>query len=333
MHVAADSLSVSEWLSDSSITEATRDNRKRMVQKLERTNHAKIEQILDDIQADKLTVYSVCKRFIDSIRPNLATTTVYGQRSMLPDLWESVLGESNFSRRIFDRLVPIGNVYNSRIKLIPNREQIVTVLKITSPLYRALVCMLAVSGMRIGEALSRKWSDLEIRPEEHAKITLRASETKARYLRYTFLTHECLEWLQAIRTGSDYIFPGANNGHLWYASAQFAIKEAFKKVGLFDTGDSAYTIHSLRTFADAQLRECGLDSKYCSLIVGHRNRLQSEVAYVSWESVEKGWIEKCADKMCFLDTGAVAQKRVVELTRQNGRLELLLEKLLERLDS
>ena len=31
------------------------------------------------------------------------------------------------------------------------------------------------------------------------------------------------------------------------------------------------------------------------------------------------------------DTGAVAQKQVVELTRQNGRLEALLEKLLERL--
>lgn len=87
MHVAADTVGVSEWLADSSITQAARVNRKRMVQRLERANHAEIDQILADIQADKLSVYSVCKRFIDSIRPNLATMTVYGQRSMLPSLW------------------------------------------------------------------------------------------------------------------------------------------------------------------------------------------------------------------------------------------------------
>jgi len=107
MHVSPDTVGVSEWLSDGSITEGSRINRKRMVERLEQVNHAKIDQLLDDIVSDKLSVYSVSKRFVDSIRPNLATTTVYGQRSMLPGLWESVLGESNFSRRTFDRLVPI----------------------------------------------------------------------------------------------------------------------------------------------------------------------------------------------------------------------------------
>src|SRR2546425_119004 len=59
--------------------------------------------------------------------------------------------------------------------------------------------------------------------------------------------------------------------------------------------------------------------------------LVSEGPYMSLLIVENAWEEKCRDKMCFLDNGAVAQKQVVELTRQNGKLEALIERLLERL--
>src|SRR5205807_1525270 len=162
-----------------------------------------------------LSVYLAGKKTIDYLAKTCSPYTVYIYRSQLAGMLLSALGEQRFSRTAFNRIVTCASPYLVHSKKIPTREQVADMLKTAQPLHRALVAVLAVSGMRIGEALSRKWSDLEIRPEEHAKITLRASETKARYLRYTFLTHECLEWLQAIRTGSDYIFPGANNGHLW----------------------------------------------------------------------------------------------------------------------
>jgi len=77
---------------------------------------------------------------------------------------------------------------------------------------------------------------------------------------------------------------------LCYAAVQYGIKEAFHKSGLVETPDSAYTIHSLRTFADAQLRECGLDSKYVSAIIGHKNKLQSESSYLDFSAIERAWL-------------------------------------------
>ena len=104
----------------------------------------------------------------------------------------------------------------------------------------------------------------------------------------------------------------------------------YRQVGLHDTQDEIYLLHSLRTFASDALPDCGLAEKYCMAIVGHKG-LGSEGSYISWQNVENAWAEKCRDKMCFLDNGAVAQKQVVELTRQNGKLEALIERLLERL--
>jgi len=66
-------------------------------------------------------------------------------------------------------------------------------------------------------------------------------------------------------------------------------------------------------------------------IIVHKNKLAAESSYIDWNRVESEWVENCAAKMCFLDNGAVAQKHVVELTRQNGKLEALLEKLLEKI--
>ena len=99
---------------------------------------------------------------------------------------------------------------------------------------------------------------------------------------------------------------------------------------MIDDSDAIYCAHSFRTFAGDEMRACGLREKNVLAIIGHKNKLAAEGSYIDWNRVESEWVENCADKMCFLDNGAVAQKRVVELSRQNGKLELLLEKLLER---
>jgi len=287
--------------------------------------------MLADIQADKVSVYSACKTFMDYLRKDYASYTCYTYRSVLPGLFESVLGESRFSKRTFDRIVPSGSFYISHVKKAPERQQVVQMLKIASPLYRAVIAMLACTGMRIGEALTRKWSDLEIRTDGHARVTLRASETKAKYSRYTFLTRESLEWLQLLRTENDYIFPSDKAEHLSYNGARRMIKPLFRKAGLNDASDKSevYTIHSFRTFASDEMRACGLREKDTLAIIGHK--YGSESSYIDWKRVESNWVEACANKLCFLDNGAVAQKQVTELTRTNGKLEALLERLLERM--
>lgn len=89
--------------------------------------------------------------------------------------------------------------------------------------------------------------------------------------------------------------------------------------------------HSFRTFAGDELRTCGLKEKAVPSIVGHKDALAAETHYTNWAWIEEEWAKTCADKMTFLENGAVAQKQVTDLTRTNGKLEASLEKLLERL--
>src|SRR5439155_5924174 len=114
---------------------------------------------------------------------------------MLPGLFQSVLGEDNFRRTVFDRLVSLGTVYSTTIKKIPTPDGVRSMLRMANPQYKALIGVLC-SGMRIGEGLSRKWTDLEIRKEGYARVRMQAKETKARYLRYSFLTRETMEWIR-----------------------------------------------------------------------------------------------------------------------------------------
>lgn len=59
---------------------------------LEKANHSKIYDILESIKSDKVTVYSVCKRFVDQMRKEgKSSLTVYVYRSMLPGLFNRPL--------------------------------------------------------------------------------------------------------------------------------------------------------------------------------------------------------------------------------------------------
>jgi len=332
LYPSDETITLNDWLTDSSLQPGSLTNRKSVVRLIEKYNERELSQIIADIKEGRESAYLVSKRFVDGIRKTHSPYSVSTLRSMLPGLWESTIGP-RFARKVFDRICPNGASYIVHTKAIPERQHVIEMLKVTTPFYRALIAVLACTGMRIREALSRKWIDVEVRSEGHARIMLRAEETKAKYLRYTFLTRECVDFLKAFEQ-SEYLFPGFDSLHISYDSAHSAIKNAYRQVGLVDNSAKGefFTPHSFRNFAGEQMRDCGLLERDVLAIIGHKNRLGAEIAYLDWKKIEKRWVEHCAAKMCFLDTGAIVQKQVVELTRQNGKLELLLERLLERLE-
>ncbi len=294
-----------------------------------------MDKVVADIQVGHTNVYAVSKKFLDDIRPNYASYTLQVYRSYLPGLWESVLG--NFSKTVFDRLCPPSPSWVSKVKQSPSREKIVEMLRLAYPLHRAILCALAVSGMRISECLSRTIADLEIRPSGYARVRLQAQSTKSRYLRYTFLTKECVDFVMEYRKAwgvkSEFLFPGDTDNHLHRNVMDKAMKKLYRRVGLHDAPDKSeiYCTHSLRTAAGDMLRDCGMSEKYVLAIIGHKNSLGAESHYLDWKKIEANWVEHCAEKMRFLDNSAPLQSKVAELTRANGKLELLLERLLERL--
>jgi len=337
MQVSPDTISLKEWLSDSSLKECSLRNRVTLVKQFEKANGSTFDRILSDIVSDNVSVYSTCKTYLDYIRKNHTSYTVYTYRSMLPGLFQSVLGEENFRRTVFDRLVPSGTFYITRNKKVPTESELKHLLEISNPEYRAIIGVLACTGMRIRECLSRKISDIEVREEGYGKVKLQPSETKARYQRSCFITKEVLGWITAYRTwlgtNSEWVFPGEIKGWLQYDTVLDSIKGLYRKIGLLDKPDKTeiYCIHSFRTFADSYMRNLGLDSKYVSAIIGHRNRLQAESHYLDWNQIEKSWTEKCAQASFLGVQDTDSKEKIERLEKHNGKLEALLERLLERL--
>ncbi len=324
-----------EWASDSSIVVNSRENRRNIIRLIEQSNGAPIKQILEDIRRGKIDVYNVSRTFIDSIRGKFAPNTVRVYRAYLPGFFQSVLGESAFSRTVFDRLCPGAPAYVTHVKQSPPREKVVEMLRLSPPLYRAVIGGLACGGFRIGEWLSRRMSDLEIRPDGYARVKLQAGQTKGKYSRNSFVTKEVVGWIMDYRTWanakSEYVFPSdGRTRYLWASAAQKIVKRAFEQVGLKDSPDKSeiYSLHSFRTFAGDQLRECGLSEKFVLAIVGHKNALGAEFAYLDWRKIEQAWVETCADKMCFLS----AKPKDYEQTKgENTELRELLTVLLKRI--
>jgi len=186
--------------------------------------------------------------------------------------------------------------------------------------------------MRISEWLSRRMSDLEIRKEGHARVTLRSNETKGRYLRYCFLTREVVEFvrIQQLNYPSEYVFKGETTGHLQPHSVQQQVKQIYKNSGMVDSQGEIYCSHSFRTFADSAMRNLGLDSKYVSAIIGHKNKLQAEASYLDWNEIEKQWVEKCSSSS-FLSTDAESKKVYEQVKVENNDLKALLTIVLQRM--
>src|SRR3989440_10305392 len=93
---------------------------------LKETNEQSIEAIFESIKSDKVTVYSIVKRYLDYMRKSHTPYTTYVHRSIAIAMFESTLGEENARRRTFDRLCPGGAVYGSQIKMCPSQEQLLT---------------------------------------------------------------------------------------------------------------------------------------------------------------------------------------------------------------
>lgn len=254
---------------------------------------------------------------------------------------KSVLGKDKFDTEDFADTVPTGDNYTLKEKKQPTVEELKHILRsLANPRDRALVGVMSLTGMRIGETVSRRMSDLERRPDGHAKLSLEARSTKKRYVRYAFLTKEVVDWIDAFRKNglkdSPWIFPGevhgdtgAENKHLGKLAAERAIKELFIRCGCRDSENFIYSSHSFRGFSENQMIRAGMGDKFVRLITGHSGK--TERAYKDWDIIESEWVEKCSEKMTWLTETIVVTKPDPEQERKIKELENKFGKLTEAL--
>jgi integrase/recombinase XerD len=133
---------------------------------------------------------------------------------------------------------------------------------------RALFLLLLRTGMRIGEALGLRLTDLNIKGR---KIDLYEGE-KNSMGRVVYLSEDALFaiklWLRRRDKNKEFVFYGQSNGHLCYSTGRGLFVNYLKKAGLDQKG---YTVHCLRHTFASELLNAGMRLECLQQLLGHQD--------------------------------------------------------------
>jgi integrase/recombinase XerD len=133
---------------------------------------------------------------------------------------------------------------------------------------RALILTLLRTGMRIGELLSSRVKDLNLR-EQWVQIF---EAHKNRVGRVVYLSADALgameKWLKTRRYQSKFIFYGYGAGALSYEAARAMFKRYIDKAQLTHKG---YTLHCLRHTYASELLNAGMPLQCLQELLGHKS--------------------------------------------------------------
>jgi site-specific recombinase XerD len=170
--------------------------------------------------------------------------------------------------------LPLEIIYKKiRVKLpevlpraIPSEDMCQILSVITDVRDRALILLLLHTGMRIGELLQLKMTDI-ILSERKILLFIGEKNLHGRTVYYSREAERVLNrWLAIRNQDSDYLFYGNRGRELSYVGAWMIMKKAVSKAGLEHKG---YSLHSLRhTFATNMLN-AGLRLEVLQKLLGH----------------------------------------------------------------
>jgi integrase/recombinase XerD len=133
---------------------------------------------------------------------------------------------------------------------------------------RALILVLLRTGMRIGELLTLKVNDLDIRER---KIHIFEGE-KNSLGRVVYLSDDALfalrRWISKRDQKKGVLFYGRGRDRLGYSSARYLFMKYLGKAGLENRG---YTVHSLRHTFASELLNAGMRLECLQQLLGHHN--------------------------------------------------------------
>ncbi len=135
-------------------------------------------------------------------------------------------------------------------------DRLLSALAQTGPWYlRSFLLLCVETGMRRGELLSVRWTDVDLR--QH---TMRVSKTKNGHPRTIPLTPSATEILRLLQHSDDRIFPVSPN------AVRLAWERLRRRAGVQDL-----RLHDLRHEAVSRFFEYGLSVPEVALISGHRD--------------------------------------------------------------
>jgi site-specific recombinase XerD len=165
---------------------------------------------------------------------------------------------------------------------------------------RALFLLLLRSGMRIGELLRTKLT--EVNMQDNKILIYQAAKTfTGRVVYFSDDAKQALEvWLKERNPAAEYLFYGYGTRQLTYGGARALFVKYLKKAGLSHKG---YTIHCLRHTCASELLNAGMRLECLQKLLGHTNaevtrryaqltdKTREEEYFKAMERIERGEID------------------------------------------
>jgi len=265
-------------------------------------------------------------------KKGMTPASLHQFRNVYKGFIKSCIGKLDEDR--FEAIVKKQENSTTTEKYTPTIEEVKEILVRANTRGKALVSMLADTGMRINEALSRKRSDIEF--EYHpfpevvvpARIRIEAQSTKKKYTRYCYLSHEAVKllrdfWKEARQ--SDWVFPSEwaknRDTHLLDSNLRKEFKALFDKLGLTpQQEDVIFSPHSFRSFCLGVMRRAGFSDIQGQIIVGHKT-LETKSYKGNERDIAKDWAEKVEPRLNFLSNEVVVVKSDPKQEKRNRELE------------
>src|SRR5690606_25318342 len=128
-----------------------------------------------------------------------------------------------------------------------------------------LLALIYSSGLRIGEALSLKLTDIDSK-----RMLIHIKSAKGKKDRYTLLSESFLEQLRDYYRHykpKDFLFEGQEGQQYSTASSQKMFKQTIKRCNI----NKHVTLHTLRHSFATHLLESGTDLRYIQSLLGHNS--------------------------------------------------------------
>jgi len=187
-------------------------------------------------------------------------------------------GVQSFLRHLVEEGIVSRDVFGKRIRLqLPERlpramdpddlQKLLSVIEGSRD--RAMILVLLRTGMRIGELLNTKVTDVHIKER---RIEIYEAQ-KNRLGRVVYLSEDATialkTWFEERNTWEDYLFYSRwNTDTMSYSTARSRFEKYIVKAGLTHKG---YTLHTLRHTFATELLNAGMRLECLQVLLGHRN--------------------------------------------------------------
>jgi len=293
--------------------------------------------IVARIKAAELDAYHVLDKFVGWLMANGSSPkTVHTYLSAVKGLlrYEGVSIDSyQFKARV--ELPPMMEVSLDRI---PTREEIRDILLNCDKKTRALVALLATTGLRIGEAAQLRVGNVD---SDSNKITVMSQRTKTRRGRIGFTTDETIGFLRdylgsRIRKKNDWLFLDERNEekHTTVDGLYMNVYRVLRRLGLKnrldpDSKRNELHPHSFRKYFFSKLIGGGVDRGIAERLMGHNFGFDNAYLHMDENRLRQEYM-KAIEDFTFLKDAKLdkeTRKRVEEVESENQQLKEKMEKM------